>query len=96
MAKDPIETLAKNNVSVEFLDNLKAYVNNPFYNWVFKLLKMDKNVALRGIETAKQYLSKQKMDIESNTVPNNPNHLYSNQAPIDDLDKFKRGLNRLK
>lgn len=93
LARNPIETLAKNNVSVEFLDNLKAYINNPVYSWIFKLLKLDKDTALRGIETAKNYL------INNNSVSKETNHQLSNNinsTSTDDLDKFKRGLKRLK
>lgn len=93
LVKNPIETLAKNNVSVEFLDTLKTYVNNPSYDWIFtNLLKKDKNEVLRALEMAKQYL--QQTNIDTKTVSTNPPN--QNSSPCDDLDKFKRGLTRLK
>ena len=62
------------------------------------MLKKDKNTALQGIEAAKQYLLNNKNN--DGKQFSNLNHQPTSQnevsTPIDDLDKFKRGLVRLK
>ena len=99
LVQNPIESLAKNNISVEFLDDLKNYINNnPTSDWIFSILKKDKNSALQGIEAAKQYLLNNKNNEgKQSSLPNYQlNTQTSITTPIDDLDKFKRGLSRLR
>lgn len=84
---------------MEFLDNLKTYINNPACDWIFSILKKDKNSALQGIEAARQYLLNQKNNnVDATQTTNHQPSTLSNKVstPVDDLDKFKRGLTRLK
>lgn len=99
LVQNPVESLAKNNISVEFLDDLKNYINNnPASDWIFNMLKKDKNSALQGIEAAKQYLlnNKNNEGTQSSTPNYQLNTVKSISTPVDDLDKFKRGLTQLK
>lgn len=100
LVNNPLDSLVKNNVSIEFLDKLKGYINNPLIGkaveHVAKQLNLDKNTALQKIDEAKAYISNNTNQTPS--IRQNPNTFINSPQTnnIDDLDKFKRALSHLK
>lgn len=88
---NPVDALRKENITPEFLQKIKGYINNPFYGFLLPMLGIDKNVALQKIDSLEKMLSNDGVNSNVNYT-NQP--VQRNQS--DDLDIFRRGLKNIK
>lgn len=86
-----MEAYNKANVKPEFLEKIKGYLNNPSFSLLLPLIGINKAESLKLIDSLEKNMG---IDRTSSNPMNETSSVQ--QGQIDDLEKFKRGLNSFK
>ena len=89
---NPTEALKKANVDVGFISKVRGYLNNPMYAMFLPMVGINKQVALQKLDSLERMLKGE----NENPISNESNQVATQQGQVDDLERFRKGLNSFK